>query len=42
MKTAALGTLVWATVALALAGAWSLYTQPDFLVDLADRLWSCF
>lgn len=35
-------TLVWAAVALALAGTWTLYRRPDFLVDLANQLWSCF
>jgi len=42
VKPLAVKALVWSVVALALAGAWSLYTQPDFLVDLADRVWSCF
>ncbi len=42
MKPLAVKALVWSAVALALVGAWSLYTQPDFLVDLADRVWSCF
>lgn len=42
MKPLLLRVLVWATVLLALAGAWSLYTRPDFLVNLADQLWSCF
>lgn len=42
MKPLAVKALVWSAVALALAGAWSLYTQPDFVVDLADRVWSCF
>jgi len=32
------------TVAIAavLLGVFSLYTQPDFLVTLADQLWACF
>lgn len=42
MKPLAIRTLLWAMVALALVGAWSLYTRPDFLVNLADQLWSCF
>lgn len=42
MKPLAIKTLVWTSVLLALAGVWSLYTQPDFLVKLADQLWSCF
>ena len=28
--------------ALALLGTLSLYQQPDFLLTLADQLWSCF
>lgn len=32
----------WAVVAAALAGAFSLYLRPDFMVTLADRVWSCF
>lgn len=32
----------WLAVALALAGTLALYLQPDFLVTLADQLWSCF
>ena len=42
MKPLAIRTLLWAMVALALVGTWSLYTLPDFLVNLADQLWSCF
>lgn len=42
MKPLAIKALVWAAVLLALAGAWSLYNRPDFLVNLADQLWSCF
>jgi type II secretory pathway component PulM len=41
-KPLAIKALVWTGVLLALAGVWSLYTQPDFLVKLADQLWSCF
>jgi hypothetical protein len=29
-------------VALALLGTLRLYQQPDFLLTLADQLWSCF
>jgi len=42
MKLLAIKGLVWCGALLALAGVWSLYTQPDFLVKLADQLWSCF
>ncbi|WP_353399841.1 hypothetical protein [Hydrogenophaga sp. 5NK40-0174] len=32
----------WALVTLALAGTLAMYMRPDFLVTLADQLWSCF
>jgi len=33
----------WVLVAgLVLAGAASLYTQPDFLVQMANQIWACF
>ena len=25
-----------------LAGVFMLYTQPDFLVQMANQLWACF
>ncbi len=37
--------LVGAGLAAALAvllGVFSLYTRPEFLMNLADQLWSCF
>jgi len=34
--------LVYAVVAAALAGVFALYTRPEFLMNLADQLWSCF
>ena len=34
--------LVWTGVALVLLGTLALYNRPDFLVNLADQLWSCF
>ncbi len=36
---------VWAGPVLALAvllAVFSLYTRPDFLLTLANQLWSCF
>ena len=32
----------WAAVALALGAVFSAYLQPTLLVDLANRVWSCF
>jgi hypothetical protein len=34
--------LLYAVVVAALAGVFALYTRPEFLVNLADQLWSCF
>ncbi len=42
MKPLATRLLVWTGVALALFGTLALYNRPDFLVNLADQLWSCF
>ncbi|MFP8777582.1 hypothetical protein [Hydrogenophaga sp. RWCD_12] len=42
MRPAASRALIWAGVLLALAGTMVLYTRPDFLVQMADQLWSCF
>ena len=35
-------TLLWGLVIVASLGVFSLYTQPDFLVTLANQVWSCF
>ncbi|MDQ7744001.1 hypothetical protein [Hydrogenophaga pseudoflava] len=42
MKPLAVRALAWASVALVLLGTLTLYRRPDFLVNLADQLWSCF
>lgn len=42
MKPMAIKTLAGAVVTLALLGTLALYNRPDFLVNLADQLWSCF
>ena len=34
--------LLWCAAALLLAAVFMLYTQPAFLVQLADQMWSCF
>lgn len=31
-----------ALAATVLAGVFFLYTQPDFMVQMANQLWSCF
>ncbi|MBS4038383.1 MAG: hypothetical protein KGZ46_09560 [Hydrogenophaga sp.] len=33
---------VTAAVAATLLATLALYTRPDFMVGLADQLWSCF
>lgn len=36
-------TLVWMAAALALLlGVFGLYLQPDFMVQMANQIWSCF
>lgn len=42
MSPLARQSAVWTLVALALLATLALYTRPDFLVQLADQLWSCF
>ena len=32
----------WLAALAVLALIFTLYLQPAFLVDMADRLWSCF
>ena len=34
--------LLWALVMGILLGVFFLYTQPDFLVQLANQVWACF
>ncbi len=34
--------LVWAAVLAGLLATFALYQRPAFLIDLADRVWSCF
>lgn len=42
MRPLALKAFVWVGVLLILLGTLALYNRPDFLVNLADQLWSCF
>ena len=43
MNRQRLGAAAAAAVALLLLlGTWRLYDRPDFLLTLADQLWSCF
>jgi hypothetical protein len=34
--------LVWAAVLAGLLATFALYQRPDFMIEMADRLWSCF
>ena len=33
---------LWLGILAVLMGVFSLYTQPDFLVTLANQVWACF
>jgi uncharacterized membrane protein len=33
---------VWAVVVTALLAVFALYTQPGFMVTLANQVWTCF
>jgi hypothetical protein len=33
---------LWTLSAAVLVGVFYLYTQPDFLVQLANQVWACF
>jgi hypothetical protein len=37
-----LQTTAWLAATAALLGVFALYTQPDFLVVLANQVWACF
>ena len=40
-RTAQLG-VAWAAIAVALGLVFAAYLQPELVVDLGNRLWSCF
>ncbi len=42
MKPLTLRVLAWTAAAVGLLATLSLYSHPDFLVSLADQIWSCF
>lgn len=42
MNPAITKALAWSAATLALLGTFALYNRPDFLMGLADQLWSCF
>lgn len=42
MKPLAVRALAWTAASMALLATFALYHRPEFLVDLADKVWSCF
>lgn len=34
--------LAWAAVCAVLLATFALYQRPSFVLDVADRVWSCF
>jgi hypothetical protein len=42
IKRAGQKLLLYAALACILLAVFSLYSHPDFLVTLANQLWSCF
>ncbi|MDR7093908.1 hypothetical protein [Hydrogenophaga laconesensis] len=42
MRPVAVRALAWSVAIAALLATFALYHRPDFLVRLADQLWSCF
>ncbi|HNV61245.1 MAG TPA: hypothetical protein PKH72_16505 [Rhodoferax sp.] len=34
--------LLFAFAAVVLTGVFMLYTQPDFMVQMANQVWACF
>ncbi|MDD2609075.1 MAG: hypothetical protein PHX60_05175 [Giesbergeria sp.] len=34
--------LAWPAILLILLAVFALYTQPDFMVMVADQVWACF
>jgi hypothetical protein len=40
--TSAQRLLAWATTAAALAAVAAAYLDPQLMVDLANKVWSCF
>ncbi len=33
---------LWSLAIVVSLGVFSLYTRPEFLISLADQMWSCF
>ncbi|MFG5776851.1 hypothetical protein ACFIQF_07220 [Comamonas sp. J-3] len=37
-----LRVVLWALIVAVLAAVFMLYTQPEFMVRMADHVWACF
>jgi hypothetical protein len=42
MKPATRRALLWSAAVAAMAAVFASYMQPHLVVDLANRVWSCF
>ncbi len=42
MKALPRRLLAWSGISAVLLAVFALYTQPSFLVTLADQIWACF
>ena len=34
--------MLWTLAVMVLLAVFTLYTRPDFLITVADQVWSCF
>lgn len=34
--------LIWPLLVLVLLGVFAMYTQPEFMMHMANQVWSCF
>jgi len=41
-KLTAVRVLAWMLALAAIGGAFMLYLQPDFMVQLSNQMWACF
>lgn len=42
LKITAVRVLAWMLVLAATGGAFMLYAQPEFMVQLSNQMWACF
>jgi hypothetical protein len=41
-KLTAVRVLAWTLVLAATGGAFTMYAQPEFMVQLSNQMWACF